>query len=198
MRLRTCNSARRSRWKRTASWSRSTTSTASSSSTFCSKVRSGALAGRVGQRAGVADGSDERPDAIVCAAQLEDLFDDGAVLDLELVRLDARWNLVWALLDLGAQAALGVRDGRADDAANQATDVDRDRAARQANALGHLGDRPDLGVLVLVLGHEQHAIVVTDVGGKGDVHVWEDDGVFEWDEQKGAHSGSTSQAGTTL
>ena len=51
-------------------------------------------------------------------------------------------------------------------------------------AIGHLGDRADLRVLVLVLGHEQHTLFVADVDGEGDVHVGEDDDVFQRDEEQ--------------
>ena len=44
-------------------------------------------------------------------------------------------------------------------------------AARQADALDDVRDGADLRVVRAVLGHEQHAIVVTDVGSDGDVHV---------------------------
>jgi hypothetical protein len=44
----------------------------------------GRVADRVGQRAGLGDRAQERADALVGAAQLEDLLDDGAVLALEV------------------------------------------------------------------------------------------------------------------
>ena len=47
----------------------------------------------------------------------------------------------------------------------------RPGAARQADALDDVRDGADLRVVRAVLGHEQHAIVVTDVGSDGDVHV---------------------------
>ena len=56
--------------------------------------------------------------------------------------------------------------------------------AGEADSIGHLGDRADLRVSVVVLRHEQHALLVTDVDGEGDVHVREDDEVVERDEQE--------------
>ena len=56
--------------------------------------------------------------------------------------------------------------------------VQSDRAApTQPDAVGHLGDGADLRVLVVVLGDEQHALLVADVDGEGHVHVPEDDDV---------------------
>ena len=47
-----------------------------------------------------------------------------------------------------------------------------------------LGDGADLGVLAVVDGHEQHALLVADVDGQGHGHVREDDDVLERDEQE--------------
>ena len=74
--------------------------------------------------------------------------------------------------------------GGAGDAAMQAVQRDGEPAAGQADAVGHLGDGADLRVLVLVLGHEQHALLVADVDGQGHVHVGEDDDVFQRDEEE--------------
>ena len=74
--------------------------------------------------------------------------------------------------------------GGARDPAVQTVQRDRATAAGEADAIGDLGDGADLRVLVLVLGHEQHALLVADVDGEGDVHVGEDDEVFQGDEQK--------------
>ena len=63
-------------------------------------------------------------------------------------------------------------------------------AARQADAIDDLGDGADRRVLGLVLRDQHDALVVTDVGGKGDVHAREDDCVLERYEQKLAHSES--------
>ena len=123
----------------------------------------GRVAGRVGERAGLADRADERRDALVGAAQLEDLLDDRAVLDLELARLDGGRRLVGPLLDLDAQAARRCRCCAAPTSPRwRPATRDGLRAAGQADALDDLGDGADLRVLVLVLGHEQHALVVAD------------------------------------
>ena len=74
--------------------------------------------------------------------------------------------------------------GGAGDAAVQALEGDGATSAGQADAVRHLGDGADLRVLVVVLGHEQHALLVADVDGEGDVHVGEDDDVFQGDEQQ--------------
>ena len=152
----------------------------------------GRVAGGVGEGSRLADGSDEGRNPLVRAAQLQDLLDDGPVLDLELAGLRRRRGLVGPLLHLDAQPALCVGDGGTDDPAMQADDGHRLRPAWQAYALGDFGDRADLRVRALVLGHEQHALLVTDVGGEGDVHVGEDDGVFQLYEQQGAQEGSRS------
>ena len=57
-------------------------------------------------------------------------------------------------------------------------------AAGKPNPVGHLGDRPHLRVLVVVLGNEQHALLVADVDRESHVHVGEDDDVFQGDEQQ--------------
>ena len=96
----------------------------------------GAVAGRVGQRAGLDDGAQERRDALVGAALLEDLLDDRAVLALELARAPVDGLVVGVLLDLGAQA-FDARLGRADDrAAVQALERDAPAAAGQADGVG--------------------------------------------------------------
>ena len=91
---------------------------------------------------------------------------------------------VGALLDVDEQPALGVGAGCAGDAAVQALEGDGPTTAGQADAVRHLGDGADLRVLVVVLGHEQHAILLADVDGEGDVHVGEDDDVFQGDQQQ--------------
>ena len=69
----------------------------------------GRVADRVGQRAGLADGAQPGADAVVDAAQLEDLLDHGAVLALELARAAVDGDVVGRLghLDRG-----GGRRGR--------------------------------------------------------------------------------------
>ena len=65
----------------------------------------GRVRARVGERTRVGDRAEELTDAVVGVAQVEDLLDDGAVLALELARLDGRRVLVGLLLDLGAEPA---------------------------------------------------------------------------------------------
>ena len=96
-------------------------------------------------------------------------------------------HVVLALLDLDEQPALRVGLGRAGDAAVQALDRDRDGASRQPDAVGHARDRPDGGVLPLVLGHEENTVLVADVDRQRHVHVGEDDDVVERDEQQLGH-----------
>ncbi len=73
---------------------------------------------------------------------------------------------------------------RACDPAVEAGQLRRAGAAGQADGVGHLGDGADLGVLALVDGHEQHALLVADVDGHGHGHVREDDDVFQRNEQQ--------------
>ena len=61
------------------------TSRVSNSFSFCSRVRSGLKPAVSASAPGLLDRAQERADALVGAAQLEDLLDDGAVLANELV-----------------------------------------------------------------------------------------------------------------
>ena len=154
----------------------------------------GRVGAGVGERAGLGDRAQELADAIVGAAQVEDLLHDGAVLALELARLHGRRVLVGTLLHLGAKPAERVGVGRADCGAMEAIERDGTHAAANADAVGDLGDGADGGVLVLVTRHEHDAVLVAHVDGEGDVHAGEDDGVFERDEQQIGQSGLTLQA----
>ena len=142
----------------------------------------GGVPGGVGQRAGLGDRAQERGDAPVVAAQLEDLLDGGAVLALELARAFVHGHLVWALVDLHAQLAAGARFGGADQRAVLAGDGHRATAAGQADLLGDLRDGAHLEELVLVAGHEHDALVIADVDGQRDAHVGEHDGVVKRDQ----------------
>ena len=114
----------------------------------------GRVPGRVGQGSGLADRADERCDAAVVAAQLEDLLDDGAVLALQVSRGLIGRNVVGPLLDLDEEAAARIGLGGAGDATMEPRERHGGSAARQAHAVGHLCDGADLRVLTLVLGHE--------------------------------------------
>ena len=151
----------------------------------------GRVARRVGECSGLGDRADEGGDAPVVAAQLEDLLDDGAILGLERADGLADRRLVGPLLGLDEQTALGVALGRARDRAVQAVQRDGRAAAGQPDTIRHLGDGADLRVLALVLGHEEHALLVADVDRQRDAHVGEDDDVVERDEQELAHNGFT-------
>ena len=137
----------------------------------------GGVADGVGQGARLGDGAQERADALVGAARLEDLLDGGAVLALEITGAPVDRNGVGSLLDLDAQAAERIGAGGAGDAAHLAGEGHRAAAAGQPDAIGDVRDRPDLRELRLVTGHEQHALVVADVHGQRHVHRGEHDRV---------------------
>ena len=105
-------------------------------------------------------------------------------------------HVVGVLLDLDAQAAgvVGVRG--AGDAAGDARERDGAAAAGQADAVGDLGDRADLGELAVVAGIEQDALLVADVDGERDVHGREDDGVVERDEKQTRSYKASPSVGT--
>ncbi len=144
----------------------------------------GGVAGGVCERARLGDRAHERGDAAVVTAQLEDLLDDCAILALELADPAVGGLLVGPFLDLDEEAPLRIGGRGAGNPAVQAVQRDRVTAAGKADVIGHLGDGADLRVLVVVLRHEQHALFVADVDGEGDVHVGEDDDVFQGDEKK--------------
>ena len=144
----------------------------------------GRVARGVRERARLGDRADERGDTAVVAAQLEDLLDGRAILALELADAAVGRLLVGPLLDLDEETPLRVGGRCARDAAVQAVQCDGTTAAGEPNAVGDLGDGADLRVLVLVLGHEQHALLVADVDGEGHIHVGEDDDVFQRDEEQ--------------
>ncbi len=156
----------------------------------------GGVAGGVGERTGLAHRAHEGGDALVGAAQLEDLLDDGAVLDLELARLRRGRRLVRVLLDLDAQPAARFRLGRTEDASVQTGYGYGLGAARQADTVDDLCHGADRRVRGLVLRDEHDALVVTDVGREGDVHAREDDCVLERYEQELAHSDPFSVVAT--
>jgi hypothetical protein len=105
------------------------------------------------------------------------------------------WSAVAALHALvpgfgvlfGLRLLLGITEGPGFPGAVQTVQRDGATAAGQADAVRDLGDRADLRVAVLVLGHEQHALLVADVDGQGDVHRGEHDGVFKGYEEQCGH-----------
>src|SRR5439155_1343780 len=121
------------------------------------------IAGRVGERSRLANGANKGRNALVAPTQLEDLFDDRAVLDLELARLDGRRRLVRTLLDLDAQPPGRIGDRRADQATVETGNGHGLHAAGKADPLDDLRDRTHFGVLVVVLGHEHDALLVADL-----------------------------------
>ena len=138
MRLRTCSSARRSRWSASASSRRSVTSRVSSSSTLLLEGQVGRVAGGVGQRAGLGDRAHEGGDAAVVAAQLEDLLDRRRGTRARARACGRRRGTSSARsVDLDAQApgAVGVRRRRRCRGATPSSIAPR-RAAGQAHALG--------------------------------------------------------------
>ena len=153
-------------------------------------VRVGRVAARVGQRAGLGDAAHERRDAAVVAAQLEDLLDHRAILALEVAGAAVDRDRVGVLLDLDEQAAVGKRVGGAGDSAVEALERDGAGAAGQADAVGDLGDGADGGEVLLVPGHEQHALLLAGVHGERERHAREDDGVVQRDQKKSARHGA--------
>ena len=144
----------------------------------------GRVAGRVGERAGIGDRADEGRDPAVVAAQLEDLLDDGAVLGLERRGRPRRTGA-----SSGRSSASTKRRPRASVSAAPA--IARWRPF-SATAVSPPGSRtlsvtsatvPTLRVLAVVLGDEQHALLVADVDRQRHAHVGEDDDVVERDEQ---------------
>ena len=184
MRLRTCSSASRSRWRLQRELQPLDDVDRLEQLDLLVEVDVGRVGDRVGERAGLADRADERRDAAVVAAQLEDLLDGRAVLGLELAGLNARRLLVGPLDDLDPEVALRVGVGGAELGAVQAVQVHGAAAAGHAHALAHLGDRADLRVRAFVARDEQHALLVADVDGDRDVHVGEDDEVVQRYEEQ--------------
>ena len=147
------------------------------------------VAGGVGQHARLGDRADEGGDAAVVAAQLEHLFDHGAVLALEVAGAAVDRLVVDVLVDLDTQGAGGIGVGGTGHTAVQCGQGDGLDAAGKPDAVGDLGHGPDAAVGVLVARNEQHPLLVADVDGEGDGHVGEDDGVVQGDQQHGGHRG---------
>ena len=90
----------------------------------------------------------------------------------------ARGDLL-VLLDGDAEAAVGVGLGGAEHGAALGDQRDGGDAAGQPGDLDDVGQNADLRVLTVLGGHQQHALVVADIDRQGDVHIWEDDCVFQ-------------------
>ncbi len=147
----------------------------------------GRVADRVGQGARVADRAKERADAVIGAAELEDLLDDGAVLALE--DADVLRGLVVGIGvggDLDHERAVRVGNGGAADAAVEADKVES-APAGDAGALGDLGDRADRGELLIVACDDENLALRGPVGDDRGGHAREEDRVVEWDEGKSFH-----------
>ena len=147
------------------------------------------VAAGVGQGPGLGDGAHEGGDPAVVAAQLEDLLDHGAVLALEVAGAPVDGDVVGMRLDLHAQSARGVGTGGSDAGSVRAVEMNGSAPAGQADALDHVGHRPDACKLVALAGHEHDALLGADLDGQRQGHVREDDGVIDRDEQEcfGAH-----------
>ena len=148
----------------------------------------GRVADRVGQRAGIADRAQERADAVVGAAQLEDLLDDRAVLALEVAgaaRRPARRRRARSTSTMRRPAA----SVWAAPATPRATPESGDGAAAagEADVVGDLGDRADLRELALVARDEQDPLLVANADGKRHIHGGEDHRVVQRDEQERCH-----------
>ena len=74
--------------------------------------------------------------------------------------------------------------GGAELGAVEAGQLDGPPAAGHADVLADFGDGSDLGVLALVPGNEQHALLVADVDGDRHGHIGEDHEVFEGYEEQ--------------
>ena len=183
MRRRTCSSASRSRWRRTASSSRSLHVERLEELDLVREGEVRRVTGAVRERARLGDRAQERADPLVGVAELEDLLHDRAVLGLELLHAAGARMVVGRLVHVDAQLPERVGLRGAEDAAVQAVEDDGVAAAGQPDALEHLGHRPDRRVVVLVPRHEQHPLLVADVDRERHRHVREDDGVFQGYEQ---------------
>ena len=137
--------------------------------------------------AGPRDGAQERADARVRAAQVEDLLDHRAVLALE--RADVLVVGLGVLVDghLDAQRAGGVGVRGAGDAPRHALDHDGGAAAGNAHALDDVGDGADARELAIRARDEQHALLLPGLDGQGGGHAREKDRVVEGDENQVFH-----------
>ena len=147
----------------------------------------GRVGAGVGEGAGLDDRAQELADPRIGLAQLEDLLDDGAVLGLQVARLDGRRRLVGLLLDLDVEPAVGAGLGSSEQRAVQPGHGHDRPAAREAGPVDDLCDRADLGVGALMPRHEQDVILGPCVELQCDGHVREDDGVVQRNQQVLGH-----------
>ena len=182
IRLRTWSSARRSRWKASDYLEPLADVERLEQLHLLLVAEVRRVAGRVGQGARVGDRAQERADAVVGLAQLEDLLDDGAVLALEAADLLVAVVLVVVGRDLDPQRPVQVGASGAGDAAVEALEAGREGAAGKAQPLVDAGDRADRGELVIVAGDEQDLVLAAGIDAEGQVHPREDDDVVEGDQ----------------
>jgi hypothetical protein len=143
----------------------------------------GGIAGGVGESARLDDRADERRDAAVVAAELEELLDHRAVLALELTGLAVDGLVVGVRFDLDVQVAVGTGLRGADATAVLALEGDRATAAGEADAVGHLGHRADRGELVALARNEDDPLLRPDIDCKRHCHGREDDRIVHRDQQ---------------
>src|SRR5690606_12989371 len=143
--------------------------------------------GGVGQGAGVGDRPEERTDAPVVAAQLENLLDHGAVLAFEFAGQRPRGLGIRPFLDVHAQHAVGVGRGRTGNAAMYAQDRDGFAAAGQLDAFGDVGHHADARIVAALSRHEQDARILAHLHRNGHWHSGEDDDVVDRDDSQSGH-----------
>ncbi len=145
----------------------------------------GTEAGGIGQSARLFDRAQEGGDPPIVAAQLEDLFDHGAVLALKLVGVLVVRVAVVGLLNLDPQPVLvGVAGhGRAGHAAMQAEHGRDLGAATRPAPLDHLGDHADAAELAVATGKQEDPLLVAGVDGQGGGYAGEDDRLIKWNKQ---------------
>ena len=163
IRFRTTSSVRRSCWSRSASFEPLDHVERLEELNLLRDVEVRRIAGRVRQRAGTGDRAQERADPPIVAAKLEDFFDHGAVLALELTREVGRRHLVGPLVDRDAEHAFPVSLGSAGNAAMQPDKRHRGGVAGQPDPVRDLGDDADAGEAVPLARHQQHTWVAASL-----------------------------------
>ena len=68
--------------------------------------------------------------------------------------------------------------------------------ARQPGRIEHLGDRPDLGVVVAVTRQHEDPLLVADLGSQSGGHAGEQDGVVKRNQEQ-LHGFLTTKVGLT-